>query len=355
MTSEEYKKQVNELLTVTAQEKASDLHLSPNAHPTLRVSGRLIPLSQRPILDPETLEGLIGALVGNQKGRFDSEKELDFSYVLDQGARFRVNAYQTKGLHSATCRFIPSEIRSIEELNLPQVTKIFSKLSQGFVLIVGPTGHGKSTTMASLVQIINQDRSEKIVTIEDPIEYIFTNSKSIIDQREVYSDTLSFHKALRSTFRQNVNVIMVGEMRDLETMSAAVTAAETGHLVFASLHTNSASQTLERIIDSFPASQQPQIIAQLANTISGIVSQRLIPSIKGGLVPAVEVMIANTAVRNLIRENKIHQLNLVIETSQDDGMVSLNRSLTDLVKRRDISIEQAEFYSLNPKELNRMM
>lgn len=350
----DYMQQINELLTITAQEGASDLHLSPGVHPTIRVSGKLIPLSQRPILDPETLQGLALALLGNRKSRFESEKEIDFSFILD-GARFRVNIYQTRGFYSATCRYVPEKILSIEELNLPPIIKIFSKLSQGLVLVVGPNGHGKSTTLASLINLINQERSEKIITIEDPIEYVFSNQKSIIDQRELYQDTLSFHKALRSTIRQNVNVLMVGEMRDYETMSAAVSAAETGHLVFATLHTNNAAQTVERIVDSFPPSQQPQIITQLANTISGVISQRLIPSVRGGLVPAVEVMIANTAVRNLIRENKMQQLNLIIETSQDSGMISLNRSLADLVRRKEISWENAEFYSLNPRELKQLI
>jgi len=349
-----YTKLINELLTVTAQEGASDLHLSPGTHPTIRVSGRLVALDQRPILDPETLSGLVFAILGERRPRFESEKEIDFSYVLD-GARFRVNVYQTRGLYGVACRYVPDKILNIDELNLPSVVKIFSKLSQGFVLIVGPNGHGKSTTLAALINLINEERAEKIVTIEDPIEYVFSNQKSIIDQRELYQDTLSFHKAIRSTMRQNVNVIMVGELRDYETMSAAVSAAETGHLVFATLHTNSASQTIERIIDSFPPSQQPQIVTQLANTLSGIVSQRLIPSVKGGLVPAVEVLIANTAIRNLIRENKIAQINLVIETGQDAGMISLNKSLADLIRRREISIEQAEFYSLNPRELKQLL
>ena len=238
---------------------------------------------------------------------------------------------------------------------MPPIIKIFSKLSQGFVLIVGPNGHGKSTTMAALVDLINKERSEKIITIEDPVEYIFTPDKSIIDQREVYQDTFSFHKALRSTFRQNVNVIMVGEMRDYETMSAAVTAAETGHLVLASLHTNSASQTIERIIDSLPPNQQPQIRSQLANTISGIISQRLIPRIKGGLIPAVEVMIATPAIRTLIRDNRPKQMDLVIETTQEIGMINLNRSLADLVRKKEITLERAEFYSLNPNDLKNLL
>jgi len=221
--------------------------------------------------------------------------------------------------------------------------------------VVGPNGHGKSTTLAAIIDMINKERAEKIVTIEDPIEYIFSPDKSVIDQREVYQDTFSFHKALRSTFRQNVNVIMVGELRDYETMSAAVTAAETGHLVLTSLHTNSASQTIERIIDSFPPNQESQIRNQLANTISGIISQRLIPRIKGGLIPAVEVMIATPAIRTLIRDNRPKQMDMVIETSQDIGMMSLDRSLADLVRRKEISWERAEFYSINQVELKNLL
>src|SRR3989339_1050097 len=284
-----------------------------------------------------------------------TDKELDFSYELPGKNRFRVAVYQTRGGLAASLRLITNEIRTVEELNLPSIVKIFSKLSQGFVLIVGPTGHGKSTTLAAIIDLINKERAEKIVTIEDPVEYTFVPDKSVIDQREVYQDTFSFHKALRSTFRQNANVIMVGEMRDYETMSAVVTAAETGHLVLTSLHTNSASQTIERIIDSFPPNQESQIRNQLANTISGIISQRLIPRIKGGLIPAVEVMIATPAVRTLIRDNRPRQLDLVIETSQETGMISLNRSLSDLVRRKEITLERAEFYSLNPSELKNLL
>ncbi len=352
----DYKQYLEELLLSTAQNGASDLHLSPGNYPIMRIDGHLIPLSSKKILDYETLGGLVAVLLGEERrSRFLSEKEMDFSYESTQGARFRINAYYTRGRVAATLRLVPEGIKSIEELGLPQVLKVFSKLSQGFVMVVGPNGHGKSTTMAALVNLINKDRAEKIVTIEDPIEYMFVPEKSVIDQREVYQDTFSFHKALRSSFRQNVNVIMVGEMRDYETMSAAVTAAETGHLVFASLHTNSASQTVERIIDSFPPNQQPQIRNQLASTISGIVSQRLIPAVKGGLIPAVEVMIANPAVRTLIRDNRPRQLDLVIETSQDAGMISLNRSLADLVRKKLIDIERAEFYSLNPTELRELV
>lgn len=352
----DYKQYLEELLVATAQNGGSDLHLSPGNYPIIRVDGRLVSIANKKILDPETLGGLVSALLGDERrGRFLSEKELDFSYESAQGNRFRVNAYYSRGKVAATLRMVPDEIKTLEQLNLPPILKIFSKLSQGFVLVVGPNGHGKSTTMAGIIDLINHERAEKIVTIEDPIEYIFTPDKSVIDQREVYQDTFSFHRALRSTFRQNVNVIMVGELRDYETMSAAVTGAETGHLVFASLHTNSASQTIERIIDSFPANQQPQIRNQLANTISGIISQRLIPSVKGGLVPAIEVMIATPAVRTIIRDNRPRQLDLVIETSQDLGMISLNRSLADLVRKKEITLDRAEFFSLNPNELKELL
>ena len=350
------KKEVDELLLLLAQEQGSDLHLSPGVFPTIRVDGRLVPLSNRPILDPETLEGYATAMMGEErKAFFLKEKEADFSYSVEEKARFRTNIYFSRGNFAVTCRYVPFEIKTVEELNLPKIIKFFGQLSQGFVLIVGPNGHGKSTTMAALINMINKERVEKIVTIEDPIEYQFVSDKSIIDQREVYKDTNSFANALRAAFRENVNVVMVGELRDYETMSAAVSAAETGHLVFASLHTNNAAQTVERIIDSFPPAQQPQIISQLANTISGIISQRLIPSVKGGLVPAVEVLIANAAVRNLIRENKTEQLNVVIDTSEEVGMISMNKSLAGLVKQGQISLEQAEFFSLNPKELKMLL
>src|SRR3989338_7408644 len=352
----EPKQYLEELLLLTAQQGATDLHISPGHYPVIRIDSRLVMLTNYNVLDSETAQGLVFALLREEKkNRFLSEKELDFSFEMPGKNRFRVDAYQAKGGFAASLRLIPNVVKTVAELNLPPIVKIFSKLSQGFVLVVGPNGHGKSTTLASLIDLINKERAEKIVTIEDPIEYIFSHDKSVIDQREVYQDTFSFHKALRSTFRQNVNVIMVGEMRDYETMSAAVTAAETGHLVLASLHTNSASQTIERIIDTFPPNQQTQIRNQLANTISGIISQRLFPAIKGCLVPATEVMIATTAVRTLIRDNRPRQLDLVIETSQDVGMMPLDRSLADLVRRKEISIDRAEFYSTNSLELRNQL
>src|SRR3989344_1342449 len=351
----DYRQYLEELLNHTAKSNASDLHLSPGNYPIIRIDGRLIQVQDKKILDRPTLEGLVFALLGDRKDKFLSEKEMDFSYSDGQGSRFRVNIYYSRGELAATLRLIPGTIKTIDDLNLPSVIKIFSRLSQGFVLVVGPNGHGKSTTLAAIIDLINKERAEKIVTIEDPIEYIFAHDKSVIDQREIGQDTFSFHRALKSVFRQNVNVIMVGEMRDHETISAAVTAAETGHLVLASLHTNSASQTIERIIDNFPPNQQAQIRTQLANTISGIISQRLIPGLKGGLIPAVEVMIATNAIRTLIRDDRLRQIDLVIETGQDVGMISLDRSLADLVRQKMISIEKAEFYSLNANNLKSLL
>jgi twitching motility protein PilT len=352
----DYKKYLEELLISAAESNASDLHLSPGNHPIIRVDGRLMGMSNKKILDSNTLGGLVSALLSNdQKTRFIAEKELDFSFELSKDHRFRVNTYYSRGKVAATMRLIPADVKSLAELNLPPVLEVFSRLSQGFVIVTGPNGHGKSTTMAALIDAINKERSDKIVTIEDPIEYIFSQGKSIIDQREVYQDTHSFHRALRSTFRENVNVVMIGEMRDYETMSAAVTAAETGHLIMASLHTNSAGQTIERIIDSFPSDQQSQIRAQLASTISGIVSQRLVPRIKGGLIPAVEVLIANSAVRTLIRDNRPEQLDLVIETNKDMGMISLNQSLASLIKRSEVDKEIAKFYTNDPAELEELI
>ena len=354
--TESFQQQINDILALGVQKGASDIHFSSGYYPTMRIDGALIPLTDKKILTKTDLEGLIGVLLGKDRSeKFEQTKESDFSYEFGQDFRFRVNIYETRGCKAAVLRYISNEIRTISDLHLPDQIKLFSKLSQGFVLIAGPTGHGKSTTLAALIQSINTERTEKIITIEDPIEYIFIPERSIIDQREVGSDTMSFAGALRSTFRENANVIMVGELRDYDTISAAVTAAETGHLVLASIHTNDAPQTIERIIDIFPPNQQRQIISQLANSLSGVISQRLIPGLRGGLVPAVEVMIANTAVRNLIRENKIEQLNLAIETGSSAGMISLNQSLAQLVGNKLISLEQAKFYSPNIQSLQTLL
>lgn len=347
--------QLKQLLDLTIKQQASDLHISPGHHPTLRITGRLVPLVKQKIISPSDSWGLAEALMTpEQKERLIKEKEIDFSYNFENRARFRVNVFFQSGNVSCALRLIPPKIRTIEELNLPPVLHEFTKPSQGFVLITGPSSHGKSTTLAALIDEINHTRADHVITIEDPIEYVFESDRAIIDQREVYRDTLSFARALRSTFRQDPDVIMVGEMRDPETMAIAITAAETGHLVFATLHTNSAAQTIHRIVDSFPPQQQHQIRAQLSGSLLGIVSQRLIPRIKGGLIPACEILINTPAVAHLIRENKIHEIPLVIETSAERGMISLNRSLANLVKSKEISLENALQYSLDPAELRQL-
>ena len=348
----DYKQKLDDLLLATARQNASDLHLAAGRHPTLRIDGVLIPLQKESLITSEVSEGLVfSMLTPEQKETFLAEKELDFSYSFEDKARFRVNIFYQRGYLAAALRLIPAQIKTVEELNLPPVLHDFCKLSQGFVLIVGPAGHGKSTTLAAMVDEINHSRTDHIITIEDPIEYIFTQDKSIVSQREVRSDTLTFHKGLKSLLRQDPDVIMIGEMRAKESMATAMTAAETGHLVFSTLHTNSASQTIDRIIDSFPIEQQGQISSQLAATLAGIISERLIPKIDGGRVPACEIMLTNPAVRNLIRERKSYQIDLVIETSVQDGMLTLNRSLVSLLKKKEISLENAELYSLSPSEL----
>lgn len=353
---ENYQREIEDLLLLAAEQGASDLHIAPGRYPTLRVDGELVQLTQRAMITPESSAGLCLALMDDEKKeRFNKNKEIDFAFGFKDRVRFRTNVYIQRGYISAALRLISHKIRTLEELGLPQVLREFTRPSQGFVIISGPTGHGKSTTLAALVDEINHKRGDHIITIEDPIEYLFVPDKAMIEQREVGSDTLSFRRALRSVFRQDADVVMLGEMRDLETISTAVTAAETGHLIFATLHTNSASQTVDRIIDSFPPEQQSQIRLQLAGALLGVVSQRLVPRVDGGLVPAVEVLIANYAVRNLIRENKLHQLDLVIETSTDKGMISLNKSLSELVRQGQISLENAEIYSLNPSELTSML
>ncbi len=347
---------LKKLLEITIKIQASDLHLSVGYPPVLRIADQLIPLVREKKLLPEESESLAFTLMTNeQKERLPREKEVDFSYNFEDKARFRINIFLQKGYISSALRLIPTKIKTIEELNLPSILHLFTKANQGFVLICGPSSQGKSTTLAALIDEINHTRAEHIITIEDPIEYVFEPDKAVIDQREVYQDSLSFARALRSTFRQDPDVIMVGEMRDLETMATAITAAETGHLVFATLHTNSAGQTVHRIVDSFPSGQQSQIRAQLSGSLLGVVSQRLIPRIKGGLIPACEVMIAPPAIGNLIRENKIHEIPMVIETSAEIGMISLNRSLATLVKMREISLENAINYSLNPEELRMLV
>ncbi len=340
-----------------SRQGASDLHIAVGRRPTLRLDGLLVPLQQEPIVTPEIAEGLVlGLLTEAHKERFLKEKELDFSYNHDgDNARFRANVYYQKGYMAAALRLIQPKIRTIEELNLPPILHDFCKLTQGFVLLTGPAGHGKSTSLAAMLDEINHTREDHIITIEDPIEYQFAQDRSIVSQREVSIDTNSFANGLREVLRQDPDVIMIGEMRDAESIATAMTAAETGHLVFSTLHTNSAAQTIDRIIDTFPAAQQSQVTSQLAATLVAIVSQRLIPNVNGGRIPAHEIMIVNSAIRNLIRERKAYQIDVVIETNLQEGMITLNRSLSNLVRQKQISLENAELYSTNPAELRLMI
>lgn len=352
----EPRKQLEELLDLAVEKGATDVHISANQPPILRLDGNLIRLPDRPIFKPENIQELaFSILTEEQREKFLSLRDIDLSFAYQDKARFRVNIFYQLGKISIAFRYIPQKVRTIEELNLPPILHQFTKPSQGFFLVVGPSGHGKSTALAALIDEINHTRYEHVITIEDPIEYIFVEDKCIIDQREVGIDVQDFHRGLRAVFRQDPDVIMIGEMRDPETISSAVTAAETGHLVFATLHTNTAAQTIDRIIDSFPPHQQNQIRTQLASTLLGILSRRLIPCLKGGLINAVELMIANSAIRNLIREQKVHQIDMVIETSSEEGMISLNRSLADLVNQKMISIEQAEMYSTHVPELRMLL
>ncbi len=356
MAQLDYKKEIIDLVAIVAKEGASDLHLSAGRHPTIRVSGDLIPIVNKPVLTADDTMGLVMEILNeeNQK-RFLERKDIDFSYSPDSQVRFRGNAFMERGTVGAAFRLIPTKIKTIEELNLPKLLNDFARKKQGFFLVVGPVGQGKSTTLAAMVDMINHERAEHIITIEDPIEYIYSSDKSIIDQREVRFDTLSFASGLQSMFRQDVNVALIGEMRNPETIATAVTAAETGHLILSTLHTNSASQTIDRIIDSFPANQQKQIKIQLAGSLLGIFSQRLLPRVSGGLIPGYELLINTPAVSNLIREGRTAEIDVLIETGSEQGMIDFNHSLVDLVRRGEITTETAYQYSLNPKGLERMI
>jgi len=356
MASVDYKRELKDLIDIVVSEKGSDLHFSVGSHPIVRVTGSLIPLVKAPILTDQDVEGFAHALMSKDKfEEFTTNLEIDFSYAHATGVRFRGNGFFQSGSMSIALRLIPGTIKTIAELGLPPILESFVQRPQGFFLCVGPVGQGKSTTLAAMVEYINQNRAEHIVTIEDPIEYIYDAKKSLIDQREIGVDSESFEKALNSVFRQDVDVILVGEMRNMETISTAVTAAETGHLVLSTLHTNNAAQTIDRIIDAFPGGQQDQIRVQLAGSLAGIFSQRLIPRIAGGLVPAYELLINNNAVSNLIREARTHEIQTLIETGLEQGMVDMNRSLVELVKKGEITVENAFAYSTNPKGLERLM
>lgn len=337
--------ELNKLLSIVMEREASDLHLVTGEPPVIRVDGALIKLEEYEVLTTESINSILDVmLIKGQKEVFAKMQDIDFAYSYKDNTRFRVNAYNQKGQLAAAFRLIPNKIRTIQELGLPDKLLEFSAQKQGLVLVVGPTGHGKSTTLAAMIDHINHTRSEHILTIEDPIEFIFVPDKSIINQREVFIDTPSFAQSLRASLREDCNVIFVGEMRDLESIQTVMTIAETGHLVFATLHTNDAAQTIDRITDVFPPHQQPQIRAQLASVLQGIISLRLMPKIGGGRVPATEILLANNAVRNVIREGKTYEMDNVVHTSGESGMVALDKSLAQLVAHGIVSTEDAMGY-----------
>lgn len=335
---------------------ASDLHLVTGIPPMIRVQGELLPVPGSVILTPDAISELLKQVLNSEQlERLNVNKEIDFSVAYSDKGRFRVNAYTQKNSLAAAFRLIPVEIPKMENLGLPNILHSFTNLRQGLVLVTGPTGHGKSTTLAAMLNEINKVRACHIVTIEDPIEFVFKPEKSIISQREMRSDTHSWEIALRSVLREDPDVVLVGEMRDFETIAAALTIAETGHLVFATLHTNSAAQTIDRIVDVFPTDQQSQIRLQLSNVVEAVFSQRLIPSLDKKRVVAYEVMLGTTAVKTSIRDGKTHQIESILETSQEAGMSTLERSLADYVKRGLVSLDVAQGWSLRPEELTRLV
>ena len=339
---------IEEILRLAVANKASDVHFSFGLTPMMRINGDLEVIASAGIIDDENL--ILSLLSEEQKIRFEKEKELDFSTTLDE-ARFRGNIFTQKGVNACVLRIISNNVPDLESLNLPEILKSFTKLKQGFILVTGPTGHGKSTTVAAMLNEINKTACTNIVTIEDPVEYIIKPLKSLISQRELGSDTLSFERALKSALREDPNVVYVGEMRDLETIQLALTVAETGHLVFSTLHTNSAAQTIDRIVDVFPEGTKPQIRIQLASVLSAVVSQRLVPAVNGGRIPALEILIASPATANTIREGKTFMIDNIIQTGVDLGMVSLEMSLAKLVKKGLVSEEVAMSYAIKPLEL----
>ncbi len=346
---------MQELFAEAARVNASDIHIVVGYPPMLRVSGKLqIVTGQAKLTESQVSELLFSVCSAEQKELFLTNKEIDFSFVAATG-RFRVNLYHQRGSTAGAFRYIPDKIRSIEQLGLPEVLHDFVKLRQGLVLVTGPTGQGKSTTLAAMIDRINQTKASHIVTIEDPVEYVYPAAMSVVSQREMHGDTHSWNIALRSVLREDPDIVLIGEMRDYETIAAAITIAETGHLVLATLHTNSAAQTVDRIIDVFPEHQQAQVRLQLSNVIEGIVSQRLVPAIQGGLVAVCEVMTATPAVRSVVREGKTHQLDNIIQTSAEFSMMTLEAALAKAVNEGKISVEIATAYALRPEDIGRLL
>lgn len=347
---------IEDLLEEVVKQDSSDLHLTVGSCPMLRIDGALKPVPNTSPLTEEEVEKLVYSVVDDiQKDILIKDKEVDFSFSFGDVARFRANAYHQKGNIGLALRLIPTKIRTVEDLGLPSIVNNFTEIPRGLVLVTGPTGSGKSTTLAAMVDKINNEKNLHIITIEDPIEYTHNHKKALIEQREVHYDTRSFSAALRSALREDPDVILIGEMRDLETIAAAITIAETGHLVLATLHTNNAAQSMDRMIDVFPPYQQPQIRVQLSNILQGIVSQRLIPEIGGGRVVAAEILVSTPAVRNVIREGKTHQLDAIIQTGGDQGMVSMDKSLANLVRAGRITSEEARGYAIDISEFERLL
>src|SRR5689334_12467893 len=346
-----------QLLLDVVDRRASDLHLTAGAPPTIRVRGRLTPLDGYPTLTTtDTREIVYSILTNDQRQRLETDWQLDFAYSIPGKARFRVNAYFQRAAIGAAFRLIPFEIVGIDQLGLPPVVHELCKKPRGFVLVTGPTGSGKSTTLAAMIDSINESREEHILTVEDPIEFLHGHKNCIVNQRELGSDATSFAAALKSALRQDPDVILVGEMRDLETMSTAITAAETGHLVFATLHTQDTSQTIDRIVDSFPPAQQHQVRTQLSIALQGVVTQQLLPTADGlSRVCACEIMVPTPAVRNLIREGKTHQLYSALQTGGSHGMQTMDAALADLVRGGKITRRLAESRSSTPEELSRLL
>ncbi|MFN4220173.1 MAG: type IV pilus twitching motility protein PilT [bacterium] len=335
--------------------EASDLHLGVGSPPILRIKGKLKALNFPPLTN-DVIRSMVFALLSSEQiEEFEKKKELDFSYSLENAGRFRGNLYFQKGTIAAAIRSIPTQIKTIEDLGLPPILKEMASMERGFFLVTGPTGVGKSTTLASMIDYINTNFSKHIITIEDPVEYVHINKKSIIHQREIGTDTLAFNEALRHVLRQDPDVILIGEMRDAESISLALTSAETGHLVFSTLHTFGIINTIDRIVDVFPSSQQNQVRTQLANILNGAISQILIPTVDGNLIVAYEVVIANAAVRNLIRKGEHHQLQNVLYTGKEAGMISLEARLAELYKKGIITKEVAYRYANNKEIISRII
>ena len=348
-------KTLSELLDIVIAQGGSDLHIYAGGPPMIRVSGSLVAIDRYKAFTAEETERMLQSIVRTERWQtFLDTQTVDVAYAHG-GARFRVNGYRVQGATAMALRLIPDKIRTFNELNLPSVLEVFTQREQGFFLVVGPVGQGKSTTLAAMIDRINETRADHILTIEDPVEYVFTEKKALIHQREVHIDVPDFHTALQSAFREDVDAIMVGEMRNYETISSAVTAAETGHLVLSTLHTNNAAQTIDRIIDMFPAEQQGQVRVQLAGSLIGIFSQRLIPRISGGLIPAYELLINNNAVSTLIRDGRTHEIGAVIQTSSQEGMIDMDRALAELVRRGEVTVEHAYQHAIDPKTFERYL